>query len=110
MDLQRWGILQLVEEEVSGVENQGVLAITSSVQKFLATQKVYPPKTELVEIDPCDPGYAEKMEIACSQLREQLLREVPLAFADHLETQNVVSFPPSKNLCSRRHDPREGLL
>merc|ERR1711954_565493 len=94
MDLQRWGILQLEEDEVLGVDNKGVLAITSSAKKFLTTQKVYPPKTELVEIDPSDSGYAEQMEIACSQLREQLLGEVPLAFADHLEAQNVANFPP----------------
>merc|ERR1712114_146513 len=50
MDLQRWGILQLEEDEVAGVGNQGVLAMTSSAQKFLVTQKIYPPKTELVEI------------------------------------------------------------
>ena len=94
MDLQRWGILQLEEEEVSGGVDQGILAITSSAQKFLDTQTVYPPKTKQKEIDPCDPCYVEKMEVACSQLREQLLKEVPLAFADQLEPQNVVNFPP----------------
>merc|ERR1711954_140813 len=94
VDLQRWGILQLEEDEVAGVDNQGVLAITSSAQRFLDMQTVSPPKTKQKEMDPCDPCYEEKMEVACSQLREQLLKEVPLAFADQLEPQNVVNFPP----------------
>merc|ERR1711954_262016 len=94
MDLQRWGILQLEEEEVSGGVDQGILAITSSAQRFLDSQTVYPPRTKQEEIDPCDLCYVEKMEVACSQLREQLLKEVPLAFADQLEPQNVVNFPP----------------
>merc|ERR1711867_295692 len=46
------------------------------------------------EIDPCDPNYIQKMEVACSLLREQLINDVPLAFSDKLEPQNVVNFPP----------------
>ena len=34
------------------------------------------------------------METACSLLRQQLLQDVPLAFSDKLEPQNVVNFPP----------------
>ena len=34
------------------------------------------------------------MEVACSLIWEQLLKDVPLAFSDQLEPQNVVNFPP----------------
>merc|ERR1711954_226076 len=94
MDLQRWGILKLEEGEVSSDEYNGIFAITPAAQKFLDTQTVYPPKKTFDEIDPCDPCYVEKMEVACSLLWEQLLKDVPLAFSDQLEPQNVVNFPP----------------
>ena len=93
------------EDEVSGVDSQGVLAITSSAKRFLATQKIFPPKTELAEIDPSDHNYSEKMESACTQLRAQLLQEVPMAFADHLEAQNVANFPPVRISVREDMDP-----
>ena len=99
MDLQRWGILRLEEGEVSGDVSNGVFAVTSAAQQFLNTQTVYPPRRSFQEIDPCDPNYIQKMEVACSLLREQLISDVPLAFSDKLEPQNVVNFPLSESLC-----------
>ena len=94
VDLQRWGILRLEEGEVSSSRKHGVFAVTSAAQEFLNQQTVYLPRRSFKEIDPCDPQYVQKMEVACSLLREQLIRDVPLAFSDRLESHNIASFPP----------------
>ena len=71
VDLQRWGILRLEEGEVSASRNHGVFAVTSAAQDFLNKQTVCPPRRSFQEIDPCDPDYIQKMEVACSLLQQQ---------------------------------------
>ena len=78
--LREWGVLQLLDEETSGDGEQGIYAISQESQRFLDTQTVYPPKKSYTEIDPSDPDYIEKMEVACSLIRQQILTDVPLAF------------------------------
>ena len=96
-ELQRWGVLQLLDEEVPGDGAQGgVFAISAESQRFLDQQKVYPPAKTYKEIDPSDPNYLEKMEVACSLLRHQLLSDVPLAFSDTLQPKHMVNAPPIK--------------
>ena len=93
-DLQRWGVLQLQEGEVSGGWGQGVFAISPAAQQFLSKQKVFPPQRTYQEMDPTDPEYVSKMEAACAILRQQLLEDVPLTFSDQLQPSNVVDTPP----------------
>ena len=93
-DLQKWGVLQLQDEEVSGEGEQGVFAITPAARQFLRDQSVFPPQRTFKEIDPADPQYIHKMESACAVVRKQLLEDVPLAFSDTLEPCNVVDTPP----------------
>ena len=96
VDLHRWGILRLEAGEISQNRNQhGVFMVSSAAQDFLNKQTVYTPRRSFQEIDPCDPNYIEKIEIACSLLREQLIKEVPLAFSDQLHSENLANFPPS---------------